>query len=146
MGDDGTSDTGAAGAQRAGEPEWFERLLELAIEVNATIWSQLEGEGVTADTPLRLAFVYVAPGEDQAHDLSDFIAQETDYEVRAHSQRDDPQADEDWFVAGVTQPAPLTRELADAWVEWMVAAGVAHGPCAFDGWSPVLGEQEPPAA
>ena len=51
-------------------------------------------------------------------------------------------------MLGATQPTTVTLETLDAWVEWMIAAGAAEGPCAFDGWTAeVLGEpaEEPDA-
>lgn len=40
----------------------------------------------------------------------------------------------------MSQPTPLSLELLDEWAHWLVAAGVEHGPCAFDGWSAELPE------
>ncbi|MEA2190308.1 MAG: hypothetical protein QOI73_429 [Solirubrobacteraceae bacterium] len=129
------------------EPEWYEQLLALALERNPGIWEDLRTSGMTDDSELRLAFLYVAPGEAEADDLAAFLRAETDYEVRPHSQREGRVAGRDWFVAGVTRPAALTLEIVDAWVEWMIAAGAAHGPCAFDGWAGHLaGETPPPPA
>jgi hypothetical protein len=129
------------------EPEWWEQLLALALERNPGMWAQLRERGMTDDSPLRLAFLYVAPGETEAGELVAFLRAETVYEVRAHVQREGRLAKREWFVAGVTQPAVVTLETVDAWVEWMIAAGVAHGPCAFDGWAGHLpGDLPGPAA
>jgi len=126
-----------------GEPAWFERLLELALQTNAVLWTELEQAGL-ADAELALAFLFVAPGEAEAGELEAFLRAETDYELRAHSQREHEAAELDWFVVGVTRPAALTRATVDAWVEWMIAAGAAHGPCAFDGWAPQVDRPAPP--
>ena len=45
------------------EREWYEQLLELQLRANPAIWRKLEQEyGVTEQTELRLAFIYLAPG------------------------------------------------------------------------------------
>jgi hypothetical protein len=116
--------------------EWYEQLLELQLRRNRDIWAGLQERGVAEDTDLRLGFIYVAPGEPEAQALVDFLREETDYDVDARARRDDGPADEDaWFVIGTTQPTPVTLELLDDWVEWMIAAGAVEGPCAFDGWA-----------
>jgi hypothetical protein len=113
--------------------EWYDRLLELQLRKNLEIWTQLERHGIAADSELRLGFVYVAPGEAQARSLVGFLERETDYDVDARAREDE--SDPEWVVIGMTQPTPLTRERLDDWVEWMIAAGAAEGPCAFDGWA-----------
>lgn len=117
----------------ADQPEWFEQILELQLRNNADVWAQLQEQRVDADTELQLGFTYVAPGPDEAEQLVSFLVDETDYVVEARAQGSD------WFVFGVTQPTAVSAELLDRWVEWMVAAGVAEGPCAFDGWEVVGG-------
>jgi hypothetical protein len=128
------------------EPEWYEQLLALALERNPGIWEDLRASGMTDGGELRLAFLYVAPGEAEAEQLADFLRAETDYEVTAHCQRENRRAELDWFVAGMTRPAILDLETVDAWVEWMIAAGAANGPCAFDGWAGHLAGGAPPPA
>jgi hypothetical protein len=112
------------------EREWYERLLEVQLLANPGIWNQL---GITEDTELVLGFVFLAPDEAATRQLIGFFAEETDYEVEARSTGKGRKAE--WVVAGVTQPAAVSLETINAWVEWMVAAGVANGPCAFDGWT-----------
>lgn len=128
------------------EPEWFERLLEQQLLANPELWAGLQQRGVTERTPLRLAFAYLAPGSTEAKGLERYLRAETDYELRSHSQRDGPFAKRDWYVVGVTQPQPVTPDLLDTWVEWMIAAGAMHGPCAFDGWAGHVEEQPAPGA
>ncbi|MEA2219945.1 MAG: hypothetical protein QOJ35_2571 [Solirubrobacteraceae bacterium] len=130
----------------ADEPAWYEQLLALALERNPGIWDDLRRRGMTDESELRLVFLYLAPGEAEADELAAFLRAETDYEVKAHSQRARRRAAREWFVAGVTQPATLTLETVDAWVDWMIAAGAAHGPCAFDGWAGQLAGEAPPPA
>jgi hypothetical protein len=117
----------------AHQPEWYERILDLQLRNNRDIWAQLQEHGVGAQTELQLGFVYMSPGPDQAEQLVSFLVDETDYVVESRRQNGD------WFVFGVTQPTPVSSELLDRWVEWMVAAGAAEGPCAFDGWEVVGG-------
>ena len=117
------------------EREWYEQLLELQLEANPALWAQLQEQGADEQTPLRIAFVYLAPGEEEAVRLADFLRAETDYEVKAHSQREGRRKQPDWYVAGTTQPTAVSAETIDAWVEWMIAAGAGEGPCAFDGWA-----------
>ncbi|MGI8730176.1 MAG: hypothetical protein ACR2LK_09345 [Solirubrobacteraceae bacterium] len=123
------------------EQEWFERLLDQQLRANPGIWKMLEGHGVTERTPLRLCFIYLAPGEAQARRLVDFIQAETDYELEAREQDKGRLAKSEWVVAGATQPTAVTRETIDSWVQWMVAAGAAEGPCAFDGWTVELPDE-----
>ena len=123
----------------AHQPEWYERILDLQLRNNRDIWAQLQEHGAGGETELQLGFVYLSPGRDEAEQLVNFLVDETDYEVESRTQNSD------WFVFGVTQPTPVSSELLDRWVEWMVAAGAAEGPCAFDGWEVVggLGEVDP---
>jgi hypothetical protein len=118
------------------EREWYEQLLDLQLLTNTTIWKQLRELGVDEDTPLRLGFIYLAPGEDEARRLERFLREQTDYEVQTRRRRKGFFEDPEWLVGGTTQPTALTLETIDAWVEWMIAAGAAEGPCAFDGWTP----------
>jgi len=117
----------------AHQPEWYERILDLQLRNNRDIWAQLQEHGGGGETELQLGFVYLSPGPDEAEQLVNFLVDETDYEVESRTQNGD------WFVFGVTQPTPVSSELLDRWVEWMVAAGAADGPCAFDGWEVVGG-------
>jgi hypothetical protein len=125
---------------------WFEQLLELQLKANPLIWDNLRSRGMTPDSELRLAFLYVAPGQSEAEQLEAFLRDETDYVVKAHSQRESRFAQRDWFVAGTTQPAVITLATVNEWVEWMIAAGASNGPCAFDGWAGQLAGEEPGAA
>jgi hypothetical protein len=122
--------------------EWYEQLLELQLRANRDIWAGLQEHGVSADTKLRLGFVYIAPGEPEAQALVAFLREETDYDLEARSRPGDgdgaPDGEEEWVVIGTTQPTPVTLELLDDWAEWMIAAGAAEGPCAFDGWAAQL--------
>jgi hypothetical protein len=127
--------------------EWYEQLLELQLRRNRDIWAGLQERGVAADTALRLGFIYVAPAQPEAQALVDFLREETDYDVDVRARRDvdedadtdtDPDDEDPWFVIGTTQPTPVTLELLDDWVEWMIAAGAVGGPCAFDGWAAQL--------
>lgn len=124
------------------EQEWFERLLDQQLRANPGIWKMLQGYGVTDRTPLRLCFIYLAPSEAQAARLVDFIRTQTDYDVEAREQAAGRK--KQWVVAGATQPTAVDRETIDRWVQWMVAAGAAHGPCAFDGWTVELPEDLAP--
>jgi hypothetical protein len=124
--------------------EWYEQLLELQLRTNRDIWATLQERG--ADSELRLGFLYVAPGEQEAQALLAFLREETDYDLEARSRPRDgesgddhgPDGEAEWVVIGTTQPSPVTLDLLDDWVEWMIAAGAAKGPCAFDGWAAQL--------
>lgn len=126
------------------EQEWFERLLDQQLRANPGIWKMLGEHGVTEQTPLRLCFIYVAPSEAQARQLVEFVRAETDYDVDAREQAKGSARRTEWVVAGATQPTAVDRETIDRWVQWMVAAGAAHGPCAFDGWTVELPEDLAP--
>jgi hypothetical protein len=122
------------GSHMSEQPEWYERILELQLRENPEIWARFQEEGIDEDE-LRLGFIYLAPSETAANELAGFLRGNTDYEVEVHSQRTRKVGKTSWLVVGATQPAFLTLELLDEWVEWMVAAGAAEGPCAFDGWA-----------
>ncbi len=127
--------------------EWYEQLLEEQLRRNRDIWAQLRERGVEDDSELRLGFIYVAAGEAEAQQLVAFLRDETDYELNARSrpgeEPDGQPAWTDWIVIGTTQPTALSLELLDDWCEWMIAAGAAEGPCAFDGWAAQLvGDEE----
>jgi len=126
------------------EREWYEQLHDLQLLSNATLWRQLRDLGVDDETQLRLGFIYLSPGEVQAQALEAFLKRETDYDVETRRRRKGWLEEPEWLVGGATQPAAaLTLETIDAWTQWMIAAGAAEGPCAFDGWTAeVVGEQE----
>ena len=124
------------------EREWYEQLHDLQLLSNATLWRQLRDLGVDDETQLRLGFIYLSPGEVQAQALEAFLKRETDYDVETRRRRKGWLEEPEWLVGGATQPAALTLETIDAWTEWMIAAGAAEGPCAFDGWTAeVVGEE-----
>ena len=114
--------------------EWYEQLLELQLERNRDLWAELREHDVEDDMQLRLGFLYLAPGKTEAKSVVAFLRAETDYDVRARTRPDDGA----WVVVGTTQPTPVSLARLDAWVEWMIAAGAAEGPCAFDAWAAQL--------
>jgi len=116
-----------------GEPEWYERILELQRHQNAERWEAFEEAGL-AGQAMRLGFIYLAPSEPAGAELVRFLREATDYDVELHEQRLSEAGAPRWLVVGATQPGFVTFELLDGWVEWMIAAGAAEGPCAFDGW------------
>lgn len=114
--------------------EWYEQLLDLQLARNRDLWAELREHDVEDETHLRLGFLYLAPGKAEAKSVVAFLRAETDYEVRARARPEDGE----WIVIGTTQPTPVSLALLDDWVEWMIAAGAAEGPCAFDGWAAQL--------
>ncbi|CAN5268188.1 hypothetical protein BH20ACT16_BH20ACT16_13730 [soil metagenome] len=117
--------------------EWYDQLLALQLRTNRDIWAGLQEH--VADKKLRLGFIYLATGAPEAQALVDFMRVETDYEVAARPRpRDGSDDEQSWLVIGTTQPTPVTLDMLDEWVEWMIAAGAAEGPCAFDGWAAQL--------
>jgi hypothetical protein len=116
------------------EPEWYEQILELQLSRNPEAWARFRDQGIDGDE-LRLGFIYLAPNEDAAHALAKFLWTETDYDVEVHHRPIGEDTEPTWLVVGATQPTILTLEVLDEWVQWMVAAGAAEGPCAFDGWA-----------
>lgn len=112
--------------------EWYDDLLELQLRENREIWSGVQ-EHLDESSQVRLGFVYRSPGEPEAQSLVAFLRAETDYDVDVRARRDDgPEGEVSWLVMGTTQPTPLTLDLLDDWVQWMIAAGAVEGPCAFD--------------
>jgi len=121
--------------------EWYDELLEHQLSRNRDIWAGLREHGVDDDSEVRLGFVYIAPGVAEADQLVAFLRQETDYDVSTRERPGEGEGeaeDPDWVVIGTTQPTPVSLELLDDWCEWMIAAGAAEGPCAFDGWAAQL--------
>ncbi|HEV7885038.1 MAG TPA: hypothetical protein VGO81_15810 [Solirubrobacteraceae bacterium] len=116
------------------EPEWYERILDMQLRENPGVWARFQEHGLD-EMELRLGFIYLAPGEEEAQQLAGFLREETDYEVEVRAQRARRLAKAEWFVVGATQPTPVSLDLLNEWVEWMVAAGAVEGPCAFDGWA-----------
>jgi hypothetical protein len=116
------------------EPEWYERILGLQLRQNEETWARFQEHGLD-EVELRLGFIYLSPGEDEAQQLAGFLLEQTDYEVEVRRQRKGRRSKPEWFVVGATQPTLVSLELLNDWVEWMVAAGAAEGPCAFDGWA-----------
>jgi hypothetical protein len=114
--------------------EWYEQLLEMQLARNRDVWAELREHDVEDDMCLRLGFLYLASGKSEAKRVVAFLRAETDYEVRARARPEDGA----WVVIGTTQPTPVSLALLDDWVEWMIAAGAAEGPCAFDGWAAQL--------
>ena len=118
-------------------PEWYEQILELQLGRNPEAWARFRDQGVDQEE-LRLGFIYLAPSEAAAHELASFLWTQTDYEVEVHHQPVGEQTNPTWLVVGATQPTLLSLQMLDEWVQWMVAAGAAEGPCAFDGWAAQL--------
>ena len=103
------------------------------LETNRVTWAQLQENGVTEETELRLDFTYVAPGEHQAEALAGAIRSRTDYEVEAGSVKQGLFGQRTWVVSGTTQPAAVSLAALDEWVTRMYEWGDAHS-CVFDGW------------
>jgi hypothetical protein len=117
--------------------EWYDDLLDQHLERNREIWAELTEQGIGEDSALRLGFLYIAPGVAEADQLVAFLSQETDYDVKARSRpgEDPDEPEPEWVVIGTTQPTPVSPDLIDDWCEWMIAAGAAEGPCAFESWA-----------
>jgi hypothetical protein len=116
------------------EEDRLVRAVGIQLMNNMQIWGELQQQGAGDEPELRLTFAYVAPGEAEAEQLAAFLEAETDYEL--HVRRRGRIGGRRWFVAGATQPAPVSLDTLDAWTGWMIAAGAQHGQCAFDGWAP----------
>lgn len=103
------------------------------LETNRVTWAQLQEQGVTEETELRLDFFFVAPGQHQAEALAQTIQARTEYDVEAGSFKQGLLGRETWAVKGTTQPAAVSLVALDEWVTRMVEWGDAH-TCEFDGW------------
>ena len=112
--------------------------LESQLSLNRQTWQGLQEHGVTEQSKLRLDFFYVAPGEQQAEALTEFLQRETDYDVAASSSGGGFLKKKAWAVNGATQETEVSLAILDQWVEWMVAAGEEHGGCEFDGWGAAI--------
>jgi hypothetical protein len=120
--------------------EWYDDLLDHHLERNREIWAALTEQGIGEESALRLGFLYIAPGVAEADQLVAFLSQETDYDVKARSRpgEDPGETEPDWVVIGTPQPTPVSLDMIDDWCEWMIAAGAAEGPCAFESWAAQL--------
>ena len=107
----------------------YRDLMSRLLVHNEETWDALVAHGVTERTPLRLDFAFATPERASADALARVLAEETDYDVEVG-----PDDDGRWMVVGATQPAAVSREVLDAWAEWMVTAGLQAG-CDFVGWS-----------
>lgn len=114
------------------------KLIVRQQDMSVEILAQLRADGVNYDsTLLRLDFEYNAPGRAEAEDLAQFPSTSADYEIgvslgpRWGLRRD-------WQVTGKTQPTPVSRQILDDWIRWMVLAGAGHGECRFDGWGALV--------
>ena len=105
--------------------------------MNEQTWQALRDRGVTEETALTLDFTYVAPDKPAATALQGFLTDETDYAVEVQQQRKGLLG-KTWTVQGHTQPTPVSLEVLNDWVRWMVAAGAETGECIFDGWGTAL--------
>lgn len=107
--------------------------LEHQLSMNRVTWEKLREHGLEDGRELSLDFFFFAPGEDDARALASYLEAETDYEVEVSSAKAGLLSRRQWVVGGSTRPTPVTLDVLDEWVTWMVAAGRAHG-CEFDGW------------
>jgi hypothetical protein len=125
-----------AGKDRAGldDDAVLARAVNVQMLQNIGIWGELLEQGVGEGTELALTFVFLAPGEAEAKGLRGFLSGETDYEL--HVRRQGRIGKREWYLAGATRPEPMSLDTLNSWTEWMIAAGVANGPCAFQGWAP----------
>lgn len=117
-----------------GVPDWVEQTIASQQAMNRTSWVELQKHGVDETTDVGLEFFYVAPGEEEAARLVEYLRDETDYDVRAVSHKKGAFSRRTWIVTGKTRPTTISLEVLDEWVQWMVAAGAANGGCEFDGW------------
>ena len=108
--------------------------LELQLAMNRQTWQALQERGVTWQSKLRLDFFYVAPGEQDAKGLLEFLQRETDYDVAASSSGGGLLKKKAWAANGTTQETEVSLEILDQRVEWIVAAGEENG-CDFDRWA-----------
>ena len=104
--------------------------------MNPETWAALQKRGVTESTPLALDFSYVAETEAAAKELVAYLREETDYAVSTEAATGEDA--KGWTVEGTTLPQPLSLDVIDEWVGWMVEAGEQHGGCVFDGWGALV--------
>jgi Regulator of ribonuclease activity B len=105
--------------------------------MNRVMWAELQENGVTAETEVRLDFSYRAPGQHEAEALAGAIRSRIGYDVEAHSEKSALSGRTNWTVVGTTPPTSLSLEELDDWVTRMVEWGNAH-TCEFGGWSAAI--------
>ena len=116
--------------------DWVGDNLAELQEMNGESWETLQESEVEPGGPVRIAFSFTAPNEEQAGDLADELLIAGDYEAQAAA----PAADfESWTVAGTTGEVVVTPSGLDEWLRRMIATGWQHGQSTLDGWSAVLG-------
>jgi hypothetical protein len=109
----------------------YEGNLLRQLSMNRETWRMLQERGVTEETPLRLDFFFYTKTRESAESLRTLIEQKTDYDVAVESARTWFQRT--WCVKGTTQPQPVSLDILDQWVQWMIVAG-KECSCDFDGW------------
>ncbi len=110
------------------------RLIVQHQDFSVATLEQLHALGVVDDvTLLQFDFQYRAPGQREAQDLVGFLEQATDYDVEV-SRGPRRGLRREWTVSGRTQETPVSSEIINDWIRWMVLAGAQHGGCRFDGW------------
>ena len=102
--------------------------------MNRRTWEVFRAQGLAEGAELRLDFFYAAGDKQPAHALAGYLRRETDYEVTVVTNDGGLFRKKTWSVEGRTPATPVSLPILDDWVDWLIQAGDAHGPCAFDGW------------
>jgi len=118
--------------------EAYEDVLAFQLATLDELWPRFTEHGVTEASRLRLEFSYDARSRADAERLVAFLEQETDYELAILAPEGAAGDALPWTVDGATQPTEVSHDVLRQWIEWMVAAGFDHGPCAFDGFGATM--------
>lgn len=111
----------------------YESVLINQLAMTEQAWSELQRNGVTDTSIVKLDFFFKAPKEAAANRLVELLTNETDYILQP------PRTEgyifrKSWWVTGSTQPTQISKSILDGWVAWMIDAGRRSGDCLFDGW------------
>ncbi|WP_404304963.1 hypothetical protein [Neorhodopirellula lusitana] len=110
--------------------DYYARVRRRRIAEAAHISSQMQIDGVTAQTVLALDFKHFGPIESDVRRLAEQLSENYTMEV---VRSDDP---ETWFANGTTRPYGVDGLIGDALSDWAAfMSDVAHSyACVFTTW------------
>ncbi len=111
----------------------YQRELKRCLAALDIIWEQLQGCGIATGCQLTLDFLYIAPNQVEAEDLSRALHPlTTSIECRGLLFKK-------WYIEGQTQPMTVSKEILEEWVTSMVELGCQH-KSQFDGFGAMMPE------
>ncbi|BHH82365.1 hypothetical protein LA52FAK_06540 [Desulforhopalus sp. 52FAK] len=109
----------------------YEKLLKSQLSMTIKTWEQLQANGATEKSKLKLEFFFYCSSETSAKDCMQHFL-EYEYKVEIKPENDNEKTSL-WLLSGNTQPTEVNEKILLQWVDYMVTAGWNYG-CYFDGW------------